>query len=125
MHSDEDALRLMSTTLPRAEARAPAPRWSPRPAHALAFVLILILGWLTFVPVLRLVIGSLTTATGTFTLENYMRVYSSPVTYELLVNSLIFAVGSCLLSFSIGTSLAWIIERTDTPGRRFFYTVAL
>jgi iron(III) transport system permease protein len=42
-----------------------------------------------------------------------------------MLNSVVFALGSCAVSFLIGTSLAWIIERTDTPFRRFFFTVAL
>jgi iron(III) transport system permease protein len=89
-------------------------------------LLIVVLGWLTVVPIVRLVVGSLSDAeTGDFTLLNYTRVYSSASTWELLSNSIVFALGSCGVSFVIGTTLAWIIERTDTPLRRFFFTVAI
>ncbi|HEV7662254.1 MAG TPA: iron ABC transporter permease, partial [Chloroflexota bacterium] len=89
-------------------------------------LLIVVLGWLTVVPVIRLVIGSLTDLqTGEYTLANYARVYSSPSTWDLLFNSVAFALGSCVVAFVIGTTLAWIIERTDTPFRRIFYTVAI
>jgi iron(III) transport system permease protein len=97
-----------------------------QPRYFFVGLLILVLGWMTFVPVVRLVIGSLTNPdTGEYTLANYVRVYSSQSTYDLLANSVLFALGSCVVSFLVGTAMAWIIERTDTPFRRFFYTVAL
>src|SRR5919197_1649700 len=89
-------------------------------------LLVAVLAWMSLVPVARLVLGSVTDVdTGQLTVANYARVYGSSPTYDLLANSLMFALGSCALSFAIGTTLAWIIERTDTPLRRFFYTVAL
>jgi iron(III) transport system permease protein len=94
--------------------------------YLLAGLLVVVLGWMTLLPVVRLVVGSLTDAeTGSLSLANYARVYLNASTYELLANSLAFALGSCAVSFIIGASLAWIIERTDTPFRRFFYTEAL
>ena len=116
----------MDVTLPRAIGRGQALHISFDRRYLWVGLLILILGWLTVVPIVRLVVGSLSDAqTGDFTLLNYTRVYASSSTWELLSNSLIFALGSCLVSFVIGTTLAWIIERTDTPLRRFFYTVAI
>ena len=89
-------------------------------------LIIVVLAWLTIVPIVRLVVGSLTDpATGEFTLANYARVYSSPSTRDLFINTIVFAIGSCAVSFLLGTALAWIIERTDTPFRRFFYVVAI
>ena len=89
-------------------------------------LLVAVLAWMSLVPVARLVLGSVTDVdTGQLTVANYARVYGSSPTYDLLANSLMFALGSCALSFAIGTTLAWIIERTDTPYRRFFFTVAL
>ena len=92
----------------------------------LAGLLLLVLGWMTALPVARLVVGSLTDQdTGNLSLGNYARVYLNRSTYDLLANSLVFAVGSCGVSFAVGTTLAWIIERTDTPLRRVFATLAL
>src|SRR5919198_2786959 len=89
-------------------------------------LLVAVLAWMSLVPVARLVLGSVTDVdTGQLTVANYARVYGSSPTYDLLANSLMFALGSCALSFAIGTTLAWIIERTDTPYLRFFFTVAL
>ena len=116
----------MDVTFPRALGRHGALRISFDARYLWVGLLIVVLGWLTVVPIVRLVVGSLSDAqTGDFTLLNYTRVYSSSSTWELLSNSLVFALGSCAVSFIIGTTLAWIIERTDTPLRRFFYTVAV
>jgi iron(III) transport system permease protein len=113
-------------SLPRAVTRPAARRIRLDARYLWLALLIVVLGWLTVVPIARLVVGSLTDAqTGELTFANYARVYSTPSTWELLGNSLIFALGSCLVAFVIGTALAWIIERTDTPFRRFFYTVAI
>jgi iron(III) transport system permease protein len=116
----------LDVTLPRAIGRHRALHLSFDRRYIWVGLLIVVLGWLTVVPIVRLVVGSLSDAqTGDFTLLNYTRVYSSASTWELLSNSLVFALGSCAVSFVIGTTLAWIIERTDTPLRRFFYTVAI
>jgi len=116
----------LDVTLPRALGRRQALHIGFDARYLWVGLLIVVLGWLTVVPIVRLVVGSLSDAdTGDFSLLNYTRVYSSASTWELLSNSLVFALGSCGVSFVIGTTLAWIIERTDTPLRRFFYTVAI
>src|SRR6266508_1039966 len=116
----------MDISLPRAVTRTRSPRLTFEPRYLWVGLLIVVLGWLTVVPIVRLVVGSASDAqTGDFTLANYARVYSSPSTWDLMSNSVLFALGSCVVAFVIGTALAWIIERTDTPLRRFFYTVAI
>jgi iron(III) transport system permease protein len=116
----------VDVSLPRAITRRQTLHFSFDRRYIWVGLLIVVLGWLTVVPIVRLVVGSLSDAqTGDLTLLNYTRVYSSSSTWELLSNSLVFALGSCAVSFVIGTTLAWIIERTDTPLRRFFYTVAI
>lgn len=59
------------------------------------------------------------------TLANYVTAYSEARTYRLLVNSLLFGAGSALLAFALGTSLAWIVERSNTPFRQWFYALSL
>jgi iron(III) transport system permease protein len=116
----------MAISIRRPLARAQALRMGVDSRYIWVAVIVLVLTWLTVVPITRLVVGSLTDAdTGILTLANYARIYSSSATWELLFNSLVFAAGSCVVAFAIGTALAWIIERTDTPLRRFFYTVAV
>jgi iron(III) transport system permease protein len=60
-----------------------------------------------------------------FTFGNYKLAYGSPETLRTLFNSLKFAFGAACVSFSIGTVLAWIIERTNTPFRKFFYAITI
>src|ERR1700731_1143983 len=49
------------------------------------------------------------------TLNNFRTAYARADTARLFSNSLIFALGSVLLAFSLVTFLAWINEITDTP----------
>ena len=60
-----------------------------------------------------------------FTLANYRAAYSNAEATRLFGNSLRFAAGSALTSFVIGTLLAWMSERTNTPFRRLFFGLSL
>ena len=60
-----------------------------------------------------------------FTLGNYAAAYSSAQTATLFVNSLVFAVGTAAFSLVVGTALAWMNERTNTPFKRLFFGLAL
>jgi iron(III) transport system permease protein len=60
-----------------------------------------------------------------FTLSNYTTAYSNPDTAITFWNSVQFAIGGSLLAFVIGTGLAWMNERTNTPMRQLFYALAI
>jgi iron(III) transport system permease protein len=60
-----------------------------------------------------------------FTLDNYASAYTSLQTARLFVNSLVFAVGTAAFSLIVGTVLAWMNERTNTPFKRLFFGLAL
>jgi iron(III) transport system permease protein len=60
-----------------------------------------------------------------FTFGNYAEAYGSPDTYRLFTNSVKFAVGTSLFSFLLGTLLAWMNERTNTPFKTLFYALAI
>jgi iron(III) transport system permease protein len=60
-----------------------------------------------------------------FTLDNYRNAYSSLETARLFGNSVRFAVGTATLSFVVGTGLAWMNERTNTPFKRLFFALSL
>src|SRR5258707_3804410 len=81
---------------------------------------VLIVAWLALVPLVFLLWQSFMTPASPgmpaiFTLANYSNVYSGAETFRLLGNSLIFAGGAPVLSLVLGTSLAWLNERTNTP----------
>lgn len=85
--------------------------------------------YLAMTPLAMLLYGSLQSGflvgEGGFTLTNYIEAYSDREFYSLLLNSLVYAVGVSLFTFLIGTTLAWICERTNTPGRRLFAIMAV
>jgi len=89
----------------------------------------LIIGYLSLSPTLMLFYGSFLSApigvTGHFTLANYADAYGDPLTYQLLVNSFIFAGFSALLATALATILAWISIRTNAPGRKIFELTAI
>ncbi|GAB7388980.1 iron ABC transporter permease [Bacillaceae bacterium] len=60
-----------------------------------------------------------------FTFENYVRAYSSSETAILFVNSFKFALGTCAIAFILGTVLAWLNERTNTPFKSLFYALSI
>ncbi len=84
------------------------------------FVLVVLgLAWLVLLPFFFIVRTSLTPDTlrpsTDLTLQNYVDLFSSQATLELLRNSLVFAFGSNLIAIPVGVLLAWIVARTDTP----------
>jgi len=60
-----------------------------------------------------------------FTLDNYATAYTSVETLRLLGSSLHFAVGSASGAFVIGTALAWMNERTNTPFKSVFFALSI
>ena len=91
---------------------------------------VLLVAYLTIVPLGMLVYGSLRSGAvgdpgATYTLANYARAYLDPTLYRLFLNSIVYAAGTCLLAFVIGAYLAWVTERTNTPLRGLIAVIAL
>ena len=59
------------------------------------------------------------------TLENFRVAYTSSETLRLFGNSVQFAIGTSLFAFVLGTGLAWMNERTNTPFKRLFFALSL
>jgi len=86
--------------------------------------------WLAVVPLAFLLWQSFltpqtATAPAQYTLENFRAAYLSPDNARLFLNSLEFAVGAAVLSLVVGTGLAWINERTNTPFKALFFALAI
>ena len=86
--------------------------------------------YLAGIPLLMLLYGSIRSAPigepgATYTIQNYVRAYIDKEFYLLFLNSLYFAVGTCALTCLIGTFLAWVSERTNTPFKKVFVVMAL
>jgi iron(III) transport system permease protein len=60
-----------------------------------------------------------------FTLGNYREAYASPETWLLFWNSVKFATGASLIAFALGTTLAWMNERTNTPFKHLFFALSI
>jgi iron(III) transport system permease protein len=85
--------------------------------------------YLTLVPLGVMIFGSfqsgLPGSLTPVTLENYSRAFSSPALYRAILNSFLYAVGSGVVSFSLGAYLAWLTERTDLPFKGLVYSSVL
>lgn len=56
-----------------------------------------------------------------FTLQNYARALSNPDVIPMLGDSLLFAFGSMLVALLFGGTIAFLVERTNTPLRNVIY----
>jgi iron(III) transport system permease protein len=65
------------------------------------------------------------TVDAVWTLTNYALAYGSGDNYRLFLTSVEFAAGTALLSFAVGTTLAWINERTNTPFKGLVFALSL
>ena len=58
-------------------------------------------------------------------LQNFAGLLADPRFYQATANTLICGVGATVMSCLLGFSLAWVVSRTDMPGRRWFEIVNL
>ena len=95
-----------------------------RRGYVLPLILAVLLVALTVVPVLTVVVSSFRPSglplSDGWTIAHFAKVWSSGTTYRLVADTLIFAAGSTALGIAIAGILAWLIERTDMPGRALF-----
>ena len=99
------------------------------PQKLIILCVALVITFLALSPTLMLLYGSIVSqplgVTGELTLRHYARAYADPQTYQLLVNSFIFAAGAAMVSTVLATILAWISIRTNAPFRKFFELTAI
>jgi iron(III) transport system permease protein len=98
--------------------------------NVILFACSLFVLYLAGIPLAMLLYGSFRSAPigepgATYTIQNYIKAYFDREFYLLFLNSLHFALGICLVTFLIGTYLAWINERTNTPFKKVFVVMAL
>jgi iron(III) transport system permease protein len=105
-----------------------AARWRD-PVPLITIGLALLLASLSIYPTAMLFYGSLTTAplgqAGALTLANYVRAYTDPATFTVLVDSFVFALGASGLSVVLAVALAWVTVRTNAPLRGIFELTAI
>src|SRR5947209_2741891 len=116
----------------RRAAPTARPAWLD-PRLALVAALGLVLVWQVAVPLAFLVFSSFkAVAPGragywswSFTLDNYLRAFSSGDLLTASLNSALFAGPSALAAFALGTYLAWLTQHTNVPAKGTFYVLAL
>lgn len=86
--------------------------------------------YLAGVPLVMLLYGSIRSAPigepgAAYTIQNYVKAYFDKEFYLLLLNSIYYGLGTCTLTFIIGTYLAWVSERTNTPLKKIFVVMSL
>ncbi len=93
-------------------------------------VCVAFVAWLALVPLGFLLWQSFftpetATVAAEFTFDNYKVAYSSVETLQLFLNSAQFAAGAALFAFLVGTFLAWVNERTNTPFKSLFFGLSI
>jgi iron(III) transport system permease protein len=91
---------------------------------------VLLVMWLALVPLVFLVWQSFLTPQtaarpAVFTLDNYSNAYFSAETFRLFFNSVQFATGTAFFALFLGTTLAWMNERTNTPFKKLFFALSI
>jgi iron(III) transport system permease protein len=90
---------------------------------------LIVVAWLVLVPLAALIYVTFTEDTafgpGAFTLANFVDAYTGRRLGRLFGNSLIYALGSSVASFVLGAVIAWVVERTDAPGRGLFHSLTI
>jgi iron(III) transport system permease protein len=93
----------------------------------LAVVVILL--WLIVIPLAQMLLNSFRTghpaAPGPFTLKNYLVAYTSPLTYRMIFNTVLFAAGGTAITVVIAVFFAWLLERTDMPLQSLCWSLLL
>jgi iron(III) transport system permease protein len=58
-----------------------------------------------------------------FTLKNFRALFGDPLIYSALLNTIGFTIVTVAIAMGIGGSVAWLVERTDLPGKRLVYVI--
>ena len=118
----------MTTTTPSLRRADSIPaawrRWLPTPKLLIIGVVAVSIGYLAVVPLFYLFWGTFFDAQG-ISFSGFARAYGNDRIFELIGNSLWFAVGSAVLSLAVGTSLAYLNVRTDVPFKALFFAASI
>ncbi|MBN9428137.1 MAG: iron ABC transporter permease [Burkholderiales bacterium] len=107
----------VDTAADAGRAASPARNGSGRTG---AYLLLIILVFLTLYPLAMLLYGALSTAPpgelGSFDLRGFRELWNA-ATAKVLLDTLSLSVVKTTLGVALAVLLAWIVTRTDTPGR--------
>ncbi|HEY3917266.1 MAG TPA: iron ABC transporter permease [Stellaceae bacterium] len=58
-----------------------------------------------------------------YTFAHYREIFFAPFTYRVVGNTCVFSAIALAVALAFGLPLAWLIERTDFPGKRLVFTL--
>ncbi len=114
--------------------------WLTKPHVVLALIMLAVMFYMVIIPLYKLVETTVTwqssdlgrvpdAVVGEFTLFHWIRmltgIFGTIYTYTPLQHSITVAIGTVVLSLLIGGSLAWLVVRTDMPGRKLVNQLAV
>lgn len=114
-------------------------RWISSPHVVLSLIMLLVMFYMVIIPLYRMIITTITVqendlrvikdgTVGSLTWYHWLRMLSSQIskvmTYEPLLHSLTVSLGATALAFIIGGLMAWMVVRTDMPGRNLIHLLA-
>jgi len=115
-------------------------RWLTRPHVVLALIMLAVMFVMVIIPLYKLVQTTVTwqdtdlnrvpdAVVGKLTIFHWVRmltgIFGRIYTYTPLQHSMTIAIGTVVLSFLIGGSLAWLVVRTDMPKRNLVNQLAV
>jgi iron(III) transport system permease protein len=62
---------------------------------------------------------------GALTFRYFTGLFDNPRLLDNLANNVVYALGAAAVAIAIGTTLAWIVERTNTPMRRWVFLLSI
>lgn len=95
-----------------------------------ALIMIVIVSALVLPPLAMILQGSLAEANpdgsaGAFTLRHFTRLFADPLLYSSTWHSVVFAAAATVVTLVVGGSIAWLVERTNTPLRWLAYVTTI
>lgn len=107
-------------------------RWITTPHVVLSLIMLAVMFYMVIIPLYRMLMTTITVqesdlrslrdaTIGDFTSYHWLRMLTSKIarimTYEPLVHSLTISLGATVLALIIGGLMAWMVVRTDVPGK--------
>jgi len=114
--------------------------WLTKPHVVLALIMLVLMFYMVIIPLYKLLETTVTwqavdasripgAVEGEFTLFHWIRmltgIFGRIYTYTPLTHSMTIAIGTVVLALLIGGSLAWLVVRTDMPGRKLVNQLAV
>lgn len=86
-------------------------------ASVAVLMLLAVIIWLSFVK------GTPGSPSIAYTFDHYAHIFLDDFTYRVLANTFIFSTITLGVALSLGLPMAWLVERTDLPGKRIVLTL--